>query len=108
MRRYLEIIQNHKRKIFFLLVVILLSFVVLYGYFLNMVILHVVAREAAMEAISTLDTRLSELEFTYIEKQNSIDIELAHERNFVNVEAPLFVSRDSGQNLTLLSEQSEL
>ncbi len=108
MQRYIETIQNPERKIFLIMAAILLSLFALYGYFLNTAIMRVVAREAAMNTISQLDTRLSELEFTYIEKQNSIDIELAYERNFVNVAPPVFVSRGTGRNLTLLSRPGDL
>ncbi len=102
MQKYVETIENPERTIFFLMAAVLLSLCIMYGYFLNATIMRVVAREGAMSNISELDGELSELEFAYIEKENSIDLNLAHEHHFVDIAPPLFVSRNSGGGLSLL------
>lgn len=109
MQKYVETIQNPERKAFFLLAAILLLLCAFYGYLLNTTIVRVVAREGAMGAISELDAKLSELEFSYIALQNSIDIKMAYDRNFVDAQAPIFISRESsGRSLSLLPDHGEL
>ena len=108
MQRHIEKIKNPERKVFFIMLVIALSLFACYGYLLNTTIMRVVAREGAMDLISKLDVHLSELEFTYIAKQNSIDMQLAYDLHFVNAAPPMFISKDTGRNLTLLSNVGDI
>ncbi len=92
-----------------MLAVVLVLLCISYGYYLNSAISRVVAREAAVDRISDLDARLSELEFSYIALQNSIDINVAYSHNFVDAQPPIFISRNpNDRNLTLVSPQSGL
>lgn len=93
MRERMQSIGNQERKIFAVFVALALGLCTLYGYFLREAIQSVVARTQATEEIASLDTQLNDLEFSYIALQNSIDIESAHNRGFIDIEAPIFVSR---------------
>ncbi|TSC62492.1 MAG: hypothetical protein G01um101448_607 [Parcubacteria group bacterium Gr01-1014_48] len=109
MKHYSETVQNPERKVFFLLAAILLCLFAVYGFLLNATIVRVVAREAAIGFISELDVQLGELEFSYISLQNTIDLNMAYNRNFVDAPSPIFISRESsGRSLSLLPNQGEL
>lgn len=94
MLQRIKTVHNPQKKIFVFFTVLVVSFFVLYGYFLNITIIRVVERERTLEEASAMDANLSELEFQYIAMQNSINIEEAYARDFVDIESPIFISRD--------------
>jgi len=79
----------------------------LYSYFLVSSIVNVVIREETEHQIAILNSKLSDMEFSYIERQNGIDISLAQSLGFVGVKEKQFVTRRSAlsQSLTLDSVQ---
>jgi len=103
MRERIQSIHNPERKVFAIFIVLALLLCAAYGYFLHRAISNVMARENTLKEVASLDIRLNELEFSYIALQNSVSLEDAYERGFVDIEAPVFVSRTPlPKNLSLL------
>ena len=65
-------ISNLEKRVFWGLVVTLVSFAVFYAYFVNQTILNIVERENIEEEIVMLNSKISELEFDYIALKNKI------------------------------------
>jgi hypothetical protein len=81
------------RKLFWMFSSTLFASLLLYGYFLNQAIVHVVERETILEESSMLASRIGELEFQYIALENAISLAHARMLGFVDVDDPVFVTR---------------
>lgn len=72
-----------------------------YVYAVNMTIRNTALRQNLEGEVTKLAAESGALEFAYIEKRNSVNIELAHAYGFKEVSSPLYVSRASSRALTL-------
>ncbi len=72
----------------------------LYAYAVNAAVRNTVARGALETQVGTLTTHLSEMEFTYINEKNKVDLGLAIERGFTEVTHPTYISRTAGRSLS--------
>ncbi|MEX0651896.1 MAG: hypothetical protein WD509_02260 [Candidatus Paceibacterota bacterium] len=92
----------------FILGLLLFSFVLLglYIYFVGKSIVNVVVREEIELHIADVNSGLSELELTYIEMKDSVNMLLAKERGFTAISQKSFISRGTlvGRSLTQRNE----
>ena len=105
-RRSIQAVFSLKKRIFLILVISIASLIILYGYFVSYSIINVVLREEVEQELTRVTTRISDLEFQYLSKKNSINLALAHSLGFQNISQKQFVSRQSllSQRLTLGEE----
>ena len=95
-------INNLKKKLFWFLTVSLFFSIIFYTYLVNQTVLNIVERENIQDEITTLNSKISELEFRYIALKNNINLEYAHSLGFVNVKNVKFASRKlSGNGLSI-------
>lgn len=92
-----------QRRIFWFLVGFVLCLFSTYGYFVSKSITNVLLREEVEENILVVNSQISELEFSYLDKKNKVTLELAYDMGFHDIEDKEFVARKSvlGQQLTL-------
>lgn len=94
--------DHFKKKLFWILVVSLFFSVIFYAYLVNQTVLNIVERENIQDEITTLNSRISELEFKYIALKNNINLEYAHSLGFINAKNVKFASRKlSGDGLSI-------
>lgn len=75
-----------------------------YVYFINKTVRNVVYRQSLQSEISTLNSKLSETEFSYINTVGSITLDTAHQLGFVSPSQSdkTFVTREKlGQNVAI-------
>lgn len=92
---------NHQKKIFCLLVFLLVIGLFLYGYFVRSVIVNIVARQNIESKLVTISSDVTNLETQYIKVKNSITVNLAQEFGFLPATSSRFVSRDNADNIGL-------
>ncbi|MCK5027553.1 MAG: hypothetical protein KAS07_03980 [Candidatus Pacebacteria bacterium] len=100
-----KILQFNKRNILlwgFLLV--LLSNFLLYTYFLNATILHIVERRSVEQHITETTIHISELETQYMEMSAHVTLLLADELGFVEPKQVVFAQRGVQAGFATLGE----
>ncbi len=85
--------STHERLIFWAFILLIGFFAFLYGLFLQGAVRAVVERKQALDEQVLVVARVSELEARYIALQDAFDLAYAHEKGFVDVPNPIFVSR---------------
>lgn len=96
---------THYKKIFFwMTLAVFLSSVLLYVYYLNATILHIVERKSAEQSISKITMHISELEYTYMEISTTITQDHAYTLGFKAPEDTVFARRDVHTSLAQLSQ----
>ncbi|MCH8889453.1 hypothetical protein IID26_03500 [Patescibacteria group bacterium] len=105
-RRSITAVLSLKKRIFWILIISIASLLIFYGYFVSHSIINVVLREEVEQELTRVTTRISDLEFQYLSKKDSINLAFAHSLGFQNVSQKQFVSRQSllSQRLTLGEE----
>lgn len=97
-----EVLQFHKEKlIVWALFCIIVFSLVSYMFFINMAVLNTVTLEETENSFATRNAEVSELEFSYISLKNSITLQYAYEKGFVEAKEVHFASRQSPRNLSL-------
>ncbi|NQV93059.1 hypothetical protein HQ403_01000 [Candidatus Kaiserbacteria bacterium] len=78
----------------------------LYIYFVGKSIVNVVVREEVEFKIADINSKLSELELSYIMKKDSVNMIFAGERGFTSIAQKSFINRGTlvGRSLTLRNE----
>ena len=82
----------HPRFYSSILVVVLLSLVALYMYFVGMSVVHVVMSKDAAQQIALIKSDISELESAYIDAQHTIRAELALQEGFISQPEKTFIA----------------
>lgn len=91
-----------ERKAFWCLVLFMISFSGLYIYFVNGAIINVVERQKIEIEMASINSRISDLESSYISLNNKINLEYAFSAGFVKVAKEKYVYRKSlSANLSL-------
>ncbi len=72
-----------------------------YGYMVRSAIVNVVERENIERQIQTLNSRVLELEDSYVKIKNKVTLESAHGDGFVSVNSPIFVSASANTSAGL-------
>ena len=100
-----SILQTYKRNILFWgFVTTFFAGVLLYAYFLNATIVHIVERKAIEKDITTITTHISELEFSYMTMSTDITLSYALEMGFIEPKQTVFASRDTYAGFAQLRE----
>lgn len=73
----------------------------IYIYALYATIGNTVARQELESHVASLNSEQSRLEFEYITKKSSLDIDLAYQYGLKDARTPLYVSRATNSTLTL-------
>ena len=86
-------IDEHKKHIFWLSLVLLVAVSFVYAYFLNQTVVLIVLRERMEEEIISKTAHIGELEFSYIALQNKLDLEQAYAMEFTEAPSATFIAR---------------
>ncbi|MAF59605.1 MAG: hypothetical protein QF858_00120 [Candidatus Pacebacteria bacterium] len=97
-----QAIKQAEKRAFWALIGLSLVLLASYGYFLGKSIVNVVVREEMEIEIALVNSEISELEFTYLEKKDKVNRALASELGYVQVPQKKFVVRKTltGKHLT--------
>lgn len=94
-------IESPERKAFWYLVLFAVVFAGFYIYFVNGAIINVVERQKIEKEISSINSRISDLESSYISLNNKISLDYAFSAGFVKVAKEKYVYRKTlGANLS--------
>lgn len=94
-------IESPERKAFWYLALSAVVFVGFYIYFVNGAIINVVERQKTEKEISSINSRISDLESSYISLNNKISLDYALSAGFVRVAKEKYVYRKTlGANLS--------
>lgn len=85
--------RDAQKKTVGILLGLILVLAGMYGYFLCKSVVNVIVREEVEQKIATTNARLSELELTYINAKDEIDMQLARSMGFEKVEKRQYVAR---------------
>ncbi len=95
-----------QKRIFWSLIVAILFLFSLYGYFVSKSITNVLLREEVEQEILAINSNISELEFAYLNKKDTVSLSFAYEQGFKDIKSKEFVARKSvlSGRLTLNNE----
>jgi len=93
-------VQLNKERIFWILAVVLFALFMTYAYLVNAAILNAVGRQNAEDKLSTLSSQNGQLEMTYITLENNLSLAYAYSLGYQDVDAPQFIARASGTDLS--------
>lgn len=95
-------IEYSERKAFWCLVSLVIAFFGFYVYFVNSAIINVVERQKTEREIASVNSRVSNLESSYLALNDKISIDYAFSMGFVKVEKEKYVHRKTlSANLSL-------
>ncbi|HEY4512012.1 MAG TPA: hypothetical protein VJH55_04205 [Candidatus Paceibacterota bacterium] len=89
----IDTFARKENVIVYALLFCLLSLGALYGFLVQGAIVNVVLREDAQKVISTMTSELGALETKYIATKNTVTLELAREKGFVDAESTTFITK---------------
>lgn len=95
------------QTLFWFLVFGIVIVIAAYVYAVFSTTFSIVEWQEAEEELAVVHTEVSELEFKYITLKNSVTIEYAYERGFVDVTNTEFLARHSGSNVSFVSGLDE-
>jgi len=95
-----------ERRIFWVFIMAIMLLLGSYGYFVSKSIVNVIIREEIEQDLAKVNSSISSLEYDYIVKKNSINLELAYSLGFKEAPNKKFVARKSllSKRLTLSNE----
>ncbi|MBL7045811.1 MAG: hypothetical protein ISR99_02170 [Parcubacteria group bacterium] len=98
----IKALKQVKKKTFWTLVGLVVFLMGAYSYFLGKSIVNVVVREEVEQEIALVNSAISELEFAYLEKKDTVNRALASELGYVFVPQDKFVVKKTltGKHLT--------
>ena len=95
-------IEYSGRKAFWYLVLIAIILSGSYIYFVNGAIINVVERQKIEKEITSISSRINDLESSYISLNSKINLDFAHSLGFVKVDKEKYVYRKTlSANLSL-------
>lgn len=95
-------IGHSERKFFWYLVLFAVVFSGFYVYFVNSAIINVVERQKIEKEIASINSRISDLESSYIVLNRKINLDYALSAGFVKLAKEKYIYRKSlGANLSL-------
>lgn len=97
---------ERQKRFFWVLFGFLVILFVSYGYFVSKSITNILLREQVEQHLVDVNSAISSLEFSYLEKKNMISLVYAHESGFVDLSEKEYVTRKSilGSKVTLSNE----
>ena len=90
--------ESHDRRIFWIAVSFLLLSLGLYIYFLSISVVAVVSRRSAEGQAVRLSASISILESQYVALDKRIDLSLAHQLGFNDVDVPTYLSKGGDEH----------
>lgn len=93
-------INIFEKRVFTALVLAVFVLMGLYGYFISKSIINVIVREEINNDIVAVSSAISELEFGYINRKNTINKEFAMLTGFKDLTEKKFVARKSFAKLS--------
>lgn len=90
-----------RKNTFWTLVFISALSLVLYIYGVSATVRNTVARQSFEAEVASINTRIGEMEFTYIGLKNAVSLETAYARGFKNVTEPVYISRSASRSLSM-------
>ena len=91
-RAYAGKFNEYDRHLFWGLVVLLLLTLAAYLYFLSRTVFAVVERNHAEKAIVATTANLSTLETKFVALDQNIDLALAHQKGFIDINQPTYIT----------------
>lgn len=99
--------EEHDRRIFWVVLLLIVCALFGYVYFLSTSVYGVIAREKAELQLSELLPQISQLESEYALLERNINLEFAYTRGFVDIAVPRYISRiPAGDTLTIRTERN--
>ena len=105
MTRTKTISYDLRARIFIALVCASVLALMVYTYAVLATIHHAVAQESLVDARSELSVKVSELEYKDIGLRNTVNLDTALSKGFIEVTSPVYISRTES-SLTLNSQGS--
>ena len=95
-------INSSNKTIVHLLIALAVMLVFTYLYFVNSAAFNAAAQERMSDKIAEMQSRIGELELSFIEKNDTIDKSLAGDFGLVHIDesSKVFVSRNAGAKLS--------
>lgn len=95
-----------QKRIFWSIIVVILFLFSLYGYFVSKSIINVLLREEVEQEILATNSNISEFEFAYLNKKDTVNLSFAYAQGFKDIRSKEFVARKSvfSERLTLNNE----
>jgi len=84
-KNQIEKIEYREKKIFWALFSVFALLLVSYGFLVNKAILNAVAKQNLEKQISSLNSNVDSLEFTYLSMENNINMDFALSKGFITV-----------------------
>lgn len=91
-KRQIDRIEYREKNIIRVLFSVFIFLLISYGFLVNNTILNAVNRQKLEKEISILDSTINSLEFNYLSVKNSITLDLALSKGFVQVKDEKYVS----------------
>ncbi|MEK7118463.1 MAG: hypothetical protein AAB869_02525 [Patescibacteria group bacterium] len=96
--------EEYDRKIFWTLIFLGMSALLLYVYFLGISVVAVVAQKVAERELGRMTAQVAVLESQYVRLDGDIDLEFAHESGFVDVVVPQYITTITAGNMLTLGD----
>jgi hypothetical protein len=96
--KWYNLYNLNERALFYILASVLVVVFMLYAYLVNRTILNVVAREQTQKQITSLSSSIGNLEFKYITAKNSVTLDLAHSKGFIDSNSTTFIARKANSS----------
>lgn len=87
------VLYRIQQRVIALLVLFAVVLVMLYTYFVGTAVVHAVVRKEVQQDIAEVNSRIAELEVSYLQQKNSVTHELAAEMGFSSVAQKDYVER---------------
>ncbi len=97
--------ESNDRRIFWVAVGFLLLSLGLYIYFLSISVVSVVSRRTAEQQAVRLAASISMLESQYVALDKNIDLTLAHQLGFIDIDVPTYLSKNGDEHSFSLRTQ---
>lgn len=86
-------VYSKERNLVFLAVSVLLTMFAAYIYFVSASVVHVIVRKEIDQEIVKANSRLSDLESSYIEAKDAVEVGLVDARGFAHTDERIFINR---------------
>lgn len=100
-----RIIDNHKERLFTILLLAILVSGAMYGFLLKNTIDNIVEREKISKETKSLLTNISDLETKYFSLKNEVTLDIAYSKGFKNPKNTEYITKKS---VTAMVSKNEL
>ncbi len=100
-QKNIEFIESYEKQIFWAVFSLLISLTLTYGFLVNKTISNAISKERMDSEIATLNTNVNTLEFQYLSLKDSITMNLALSKGFVETKEANFAALSPTKSLSL-------